>query len=335
MAKALPDPITDGLDRHPAVLAWRLLSGSSSTPSAVTPLKLQKKPGHKSAVYRLHAAGRAGSNIVAKRCRHGSSLRERAVYETILPRTHLPSLDYFGHVDEPGGENTWLFIEDAGDAIYTDHEKVEFMRWLGTLHASATDAIEGAELRELGPDRYLRHIRDARHRIVSNIGRDHFTKEEVDVQRRTLALCDFLEGRWDELRLACDDIPSTLVHGDLSSKNIRVQRTSAGPGFFALDWETAGIGPPAPDLGAVSHELSVGSEVLLSAYSSVISDAWGLAQSQIVGLAHAGLVFRLAASIDWASYSLEYPPARKPIRYLKSFERRLLVALQQLGWEYL
>jgi hypothetical protein len=305
-------------------------------PTAVTALKPQRKPSHKSAVYRLHDAA-PGHGVIAKRCRAPIAAAERVIYERVLPMLPVSGLEYYGSIGEPDGLYAWLFIEDAGDEVCTDADTIEFIEWLGRLHASAS-CRQAPNVHEPGPSHYLEHLRSARRRILAGIEAPHFLPDELDVQQRVLRLLDVLERRWPELEALCRPFPKTLVHGDLSSKNIRVRRTRAGAVFFALDWETGGWAVPAADLAGMSHgdhdtEGDEARPTLIDAYLSIVRSFWQCTRSEVALLAHVGVMFRMAAAIDWASRSLPYPPGRKPVHCLSSYERRISIAMRHLGWD--
>jgi hypothetical protein len=305
-------------------------------PAAVTTLKPQRKPSHKSAVYRLHDAA-PGRGVIAKRCRASIAATERVIYERVLPTLPVSGLEYYGSIEEPDGLYTWLFIEDAGDEGCTDADTLEFTEWLGRLHASAS-CRQAPDVPEPGPSHYLEHLRSARRRILAGIEAPHFLPDELDVQQRVVRLLDLLEGRWPQLETVCRPFPKTLVHGDLSSKNIRVRRTRAGAVFFALDWETGGWAVPAADLAGMSQghhdaEGDASRQALIDAYLSIVRSSWQCTRSEVELLAHVGVMFRMAAAIDWVSRSLPYPPGRKPVHCLRSYEGRIWAAMSHLGWD--
>jgi len=331
---AVLEPITTDLTSHPAVEMWSRLRPGAVEPLAVTPLKPQRKASHKSGVYRLHGVGPEGSNVIAKRCRRSTAVRERTVYEQILPQLALPTLHYYGSIEETEAPNTWLFVEDAGDVESGEDDREHFIRWLAQLHTSAADATARSGLAERGPARYLEHLQSARGRINANLAAPHFLPDELDVLHRTLALCEAMENRWNEIEQFCQRMPKTLVHGDMSRKNLRVRRTSSGVQFFAIDWETAGLGVPAADLGATSQRAPDQREAIIEIYRSVVAPVWRCDAGDIETLAHVGLLFRMAASIDWVTYSLPYPPGRKPVKYFRAYEEHVLGAMDRLGWKH-
>src|SRR5438034_11695105 len=134
---------------HRAVKAWRRIQPESFEPQNIEVLKWTRK---KSAVYRLTGVGSNGSAVIAKRCPANTGSVERLIYETLLPRLSLPSLKCYGFVEEPEGDYSWLFLEDAGAHEYlqdsAEHRALAG-RWLGTVHRLA----QAADLHTQLPDR--------------------------------------------------------------------------------------------------------------------------------------------------------------------------------------
>ena len=85
---------------------------------------------------------------------------------------------------------------------------------------------------------------------------------------------DELEARWGGLAEACAGMPETLVHGDLSGRNVLVQ-AGADPGIAVFDWADAGWGVPAADLAQLvlpESNLSVGADI--PTYWAVVRERW-------------------------------------------------------------
>src|SRR2546426_1050377 len=117
---------------HPAVHAWRQLYPHSE-PHRIAPLRVRQR---KNKVYRLEGAGGAGTAVIAKRSRKADALIERTVYEEIFPRITVPSLRYYGSLEDADAEYCWLFLEDATGAKYSKllaAERAQVARWLALL----------------------------------------------------------------------------------------------------------------------------------------------------------------------------------------------------------
>src|ERR671923_2217830 len=86
-----------GAADHPATQAWAMLAPGRPDPAAVTRLKGRAK----GKVYRLEGVGPRGSNVIAKRSSRARILRERVMYERVLPELPISRVRYYGSVDEP------------------------------------------------------------------------------------------------------------------------------------------------------------------------------------------------------------------------------------------
>jgi phosphotransferase family enzyme len=333
---------------HPAVAAWSQSGSACTTPSAVTPLKAQLKAGHKSGVYRLHGAGPGGVDVIAKRSRRSTAAVERAVYDEVLPGLPLPTLRRYGSVAEAEGDFDWLFLEDAGDESYREQEYGLVVEWLGRLQTAAAALAGTVPLPKHGHERYLAHLRSGRREILAHRDKDHLTADDREVLARLQSILDMLELKWRGIEQLCRAMPVTLVHGDFVRKNLRSRRdddTVSGVRLFALDWETAGWGIPAADLAGLSTCFAPqdptasgagdpgSSPEIVDRYISAVAPIWRCTRRDAETWAHLGLLFRLLASIEWASYSLPYAPALKSRAQLAEYEPSLRWLLELLGWK--
>src|SRR5438309_2124780 len=103
-----------------------------------------------------------------------------------------------------------------------------------------------SHVRRLPPGRRgRRRVGCHRHVSLEELALTEEERRQLHILQR---LIDRLHSRWDSICGVCGNAPRTLVHGDLSGKNLRLCKTDAGPQIVALDWETAGWGLPAADL---------------------------------------------------------------------------------------
>src|SRR6266705_1549824 len=117
-----------------AVRLWELLQDGRSSARHTEVLQA----GRKSAVCRLIGAEPKVESIIAKRCPTETALVERFVYETILPQLPVPSLRWYGFIEEEYGEFCWFFIEDAAGCEYSPHtpeHRVLASQWLAAIHS--------------------------------------------------------------------------------------------------------------------------------------------------------------------------------------------------------
>jgi aminoglycoside phosphotransferase (APT) family kinase protein len=106
-------------------------------------------------------------------------------------------------------------------------------------------------------------------------------------------------------------MPRTLVHGDLTGKNLRLCFADGTPQAVVLDWETAGWGPPAADLPYAPTRfqrppkpgkvLGWNGTVPLDLYADRASQLWSGRRHDLERLARLGNVFRAVAGTRWGA----------------------------------
>jgi hypothetical protein len=299
---ACETPLSNLLE-HPAVRAWCTLKLRRPAPTGLVTLKTSSKSG----VYRLEGAGPADSAVIAKRCPQTTAVVERIIYEEVLPFVPLPTLRYFGFVEEQDSDFCWLFLEDAGSEQYSpdleEHCQLSG-RWLGVLHASAARVAAAARLPGRGPGHYLEHLQSARFTLREILHHPRLDANGLAILESLISHFDFLESHWSLIERFCAGIPQTLVHGDIAVKNVRIRTRAHGIDLFPFDWETAGWGVPAIDLfRRIRHSVCPD----LSVYESIVQRTWGrLADQDIQQLAKFGSLFRLLAAVSWASSEFVY-----------------------------
>ena len=322
----MPEPaevLWSDLAAHPAVRAWRTSHPCARCPDSIQVVKREEK----STVYRLVGAGPAGSPLIVKRCLPEAGRLERTVYEEILPRVPVTSLQYYGSFDE-AGEYCWLFLEDAGAERYSpddpDHRALAG-RWLGLLHTCAAHLPATVDLPDRGPGYYLGRLRAARVALTLGLGNPLLGAAEPGDIRAVIAQCDLLEYRWSRLEEACAEVPATLVHGDFRPKNVHLRAGPSGPIVLPMDWEHAGRGGPAADLTRVD----------LVAYRSAVQERWPqVGSATLHRLADVGRIFVRLAAIDWISTWLDFDSRillLKPIAHLAVHQAGLAKELETAG----
>jgi ATP-binding cassette, subfamily B, bacterial len=287
---------------HPAVRAWRRIEPHAQ-PERVEVLKERSRGLRKSAVYRL--VGRDGWSVIAKCSRRDTATVENIVYRDLLPRLDLPSLRWYGEVDD-GGRYTWFFIADAiGDAYRTDVEHRAIAgHWLGQLHAGALTLPASAELPDRGPTAFLRHLHDTRARLETALGWA-LPDGQARLIRGTAGTLEAVEAGWGAVTEACGSMSRTLVHGDLVPKNLQVIGPPGSSHAVVYDWEKAGYGPPAVDLARVDGYPRFAASVDLETYRRAAADRGvEVAVDTLARASSAGTVLRCLASLDWATMGL-------------------------------
>src|SRR5438477_3023837 len=327
--------LPENLLEHRAVKAWSQLEPERVEPESIEVLKF-KRLESKSAVYRLNGVAPDGSTVIAKRCCSLTAAVERIIYEEFLPQLPLPAVRYYGHVDEPGGEFCWLFLENAGGLEYSPRDaghRSLAARWLASLHAAAVgDGLE-TRLPARNANYYLQLLRSTRDRLGEHFSNPELFAAEVETLRNVSSQFDAIEAHWPELRDPCEGLPPTLVHGDFVAKNVRLRADSNGPAFLVFDWEYAGWGVPATDLSQfIGHAVSPDLEVYSALADGLLRAYRGRAARR---LAECGRFFRLIDKINWPSSALTFGPyslLEKPMSYLKCYEPRLAEALREANW---
>ncbi len=307
---------------HPAVLAWGRLTGTAAAATRVSVLKR----GHKSQVYRLHGLldGRA---VIAKRCPTGTARIERTVHERILPGLPIPTLCWYGFVQDEDAAFGWLFTEDAGDeAVARSHDAL-IARWLGAVHATGAERARRL-LPERGAAQYLAQLRAGRARIAAHLARATPPADVGALLSRVVARCDEIEARWAEIDAACAALPPVLVHGDVKRKNLRPWNRRGREELLALDWELAGWGSPVPELERLSADRTGGEAAAIARIYLEHAGWTRVGPREVERLAWIGAVVRLAACIDWAGMELGGGNEGKAMRQLRHYDERLAVLLR-------
>ena len=339
LAGAPPPPVSAGsarrpnLKNHPAVHAWCQLYPLTE-PLGITPLVVRRR---KNMVYRLEGAGHAGTAVIAKRCPNDVAQVERTVYEDILPRLAFPSLRHYGSLAEPEGEYSWLFMEEASGADYSNflaEQRAQSARWLGLLHNSVADAGVTARLPDAGPNRYLDCLRASREYMRQHLDNPVLWPDDVSFIHEIQARLDDLEAHWNLFEEICEGMPQTLVHGDFNGKNMRQRSVNGDNTIVVFDWEHAGWGVPAVDLAqltAPSRRLAANPDI--PTYWSIVQARWpGASQEACWRLAHCGTVFRMLTSLSWDTQHLAYDWAHAFVGGMQSYAAELDAALERLDW---
>ncbi len=302
--------ITDVFE-HPAVRAWRRISKAGPAPHAVESLKETSR----SSVYRLIGVG-----VIAKRAKVATALVERTVYEDILPSLPISAPRFDGFLREENPAFCWLFLEDSGGAecsFENPAHRALASRWIAQLHVSAARDAAPAGLPSRSLDHYIAEMQKARSAIRENLWNPSLTAADRADLETLIGLCDRLDSQWTRIAEQCANIPATLVHNDFCSKNAHIRPGSNGPSLHVLDWEYAGWGLPATDLGDLD----------LEAYIRVT----GTDRPKLERLASLGRLLRCISSIKWATTHLAYETAEKGMKKLRLYPADMRTALSEIG----
>ena len=343
-ALGAPSPPRPGLVRarrlerlraHPAVRAWRRLDPNHPVPNRISPAKV-KPHQRRTPVYRLEGAGPDGAAVIAKGCTAAGAAIERTVYERVLPHLPVQTAHYYGCVDDPVGELTWLFVDELQGEEYAyllPEHRVCAARWLGTLHRGSDAIRPRPGLPDGGPARYLQQLCRARTFIRAHSDNPALRDDDVAFLHSLESRFDDLEEHWDRLVDACAGMPETVVHGDFNGKNIRVQ-----PGVdvraVVFDWEDAGWGVPAADLAQfVDPRSRIAAGADLPTYWSIVRERWRThTLADIERMARCGTVFRSVAALQWDSHHLAHEWAEWFVPSMRLYDAELAQALARLDW---
>jgi hypothetical protein len=316
--------------QHPAVQAWRQICSKRVEPSFIEPLQQARN-----CVYRLHDVGPSGAAVIAKRCMTRYAHVERAVYQDVLPHLPISSLIFYGCVDEPETEYSWLFLEDAGGEEFADpvekHRKLA-ARWLGQMQVSAARIPAISCLPDRGPQHYRDHLRSTAEVIQGNLDDPAPNFQHFRILEEILSQVNLLESRWNRVEELSNRFPRTLVHGDLTKDHVRVRSSAMGSNFVVFDWGKAGCGIPALDIAEASDRGGSRSrvETELIDYWSVVRESWSdLDLVAIKELADLGALLRLVLGVSWDCRNIGR--VRWPIEGLHSYQVKLAVAFKRLG----
>lgn len=323
-----------------AARAWSDLRGEQIEPTRVDVLREVTK----TSVYRLDGVGPDSSAVIAKHCPPSTLAIERVVYEQVLPRLPLSKPRYYGSVEGKDDEYGWLFLEDMGGEPYSAGVAAHWTlaaEWLGTMHSTASRAgVEGL-LPDRGPDHYLHCLRTGRDLLLRWPGHDALAADDVAGLRRIVSRCDVVESRWTEVTEMCARMPRTLAHGDFQGKNARIRSDRTGSTFLIVDWEMAGWGVPAVDLGGwavprrdmAASTANGPSEPFLAVYRSVVGQIWpNLSAADVTQIATVGALFRVLAAIEWATVDLPHRSVEQSIPTIRIYESMLSNLIQIFGW---
>ena len=329
--------VQTNLLEHPAVKAWAKLQPERVEPSAIE--RLQKKK--KGVVYRLKGVGPGGSDIVAKWSSPERLLKERIIYEEVLPALPVSTVRYYGFIEEPDDRCCWLFLESADGEEYSplvnDHRTLA-AQWLSLLHTSAAHIATAARLPDRGPGHYLEQLRQGGETIQRNLTNPALTAETRAMLETVVRQLEVVASRWGQVEELCECAPRTLMHGDFAPKNMRVRTGRAGLSLLPFDWGSVGRGVAAADLAQSGMEpngyWNYWANPDLAAYCSVARESWPRLDIQDVKqLAIIGKIFRslICINLEAPSFAMEW--VENAARDMRLYQAAMADAIQAAGWK--
>jgi aminoglycoside phosphotransferase (APT) family kinase protein len=175
--------------------------------------------------------------------------REVRVYGELLAERHLPVPRVYSWDRSPVAGRRELVLEYVNDLTLRYQDLAHWIvaaRALGRLH------------RWFGARRERLRACDFLLRIDAGYAQRWYRRAVVTVQALNPELGRRLNRSAAGAAWAADllgRVPATLVHNDLSPKNIIVERSSRPPRVHLLDWELAGIGCGGLDIVHLCHGL--------------------------------------------------------------------------------
>lgn len=314
----------DAVRRHTAALAWSRSGAGTTRPTEIHAL-WEKTKGAKSSVFRLPGVGADGTDVIAKRIVRRHALRERAVYEDILPRLSVPSLRYYGYLEDEGpdgAEHCWLFVEDAGDRGISldDPEHVAAVgAWLGELHGSALAIPASVDLPSFDLGYYWDYLEKAEGIVAALRVSDRVPPAYRGIAARFLSSCEAMRARRRDFAHLWGLTPRVFVHGDLQTTNVRLRPRGEGLVLAPFDWVGAGLASPAIDLQFFTRY-----SVAPDSYRDAVASAWPrLTLRDVERLSALGRLLRLTKLLYWSvMWCQEGGEAVEPTgRYLDRFAR--------------
>jgi dTDP-4-amino-4,6-dideoxygalactose transaminase/2-polyprenyl-3-methyl-5-hydroxy-6-metoxy-1,4-benzoquinol methylase len=312
------------LGEHRAVAAWVKLSTRHVSPTRVVILKPEDKT---SSVYRLEGLGPNGAAVIAKRKRIRSIALELVVYREMFPRTALRTLNCYGFTDDPDPTFGWLFLEDAGDQRYDfNHQghRALAAEWFAMLHTGlAQEAMGKYWLPIRGLEYWHSVVSLACDTIRLSFSNPAFSGDDLAILRAILSYGESILLHWNQVKMVCQAMPETLVHGDFCPKNVRVRAGADTSHLFPIDWDCAGWGIAAADL---SH-----TDILV--YWSAVRRQWpSLALDALRSFANVGRMFWALDPITGEGQTLASDWVGNVMRKMRFYCAELEAALRIAGW---
>lgn len=185
-----------------------------------------------------------GASRAALRC-------ERDVYAEVLPSLGVSAPIVRGWVESDGG--AWLvtdFVAGRRPNLQDPEDQARVSTWVARLHALSR--------RSLTPPLPAGRARPSPERRLDGVRQSILVRREAGVldssrASRALDACARIADALPTVHRAAAGLPDCLVHGDLLTDwNLLVTQDLR---VIGLDWEQAGWGSPAIDVGIVDGEV--------------------------------------------------------------------------------
>ena len=317
-------PGVQGEIAESGIRAWVRTGPGRERPHEV---ELVHARGEGSWVFRFHGVpGRQGA-LIAKRLMGESGRTERTVYGEILSRLPVPAPTFLGGQNDDSDPFVWIFLEDVGGRQPDRHNPgfaALATEWLVTLHTALPSIRLPDSLPDRGPDHYRGWLGTAQAKVRSAMDHSAGSSRDGRVLAEVAGTLARIEARWHKVGEVSARFPSTLVHGDWVTKNMRVKAQRETHTLFPLDWENAGRGAPIPDLWRVDP----------GAYYRGMQTTWADLDLETVRLSRTlGRLFRDVKLVAWECAELGREGRSSRIQtHLSAYDGWLKDSLTSLGW---
>lgn len=303
-----------------AAIEWLRINPGFPRPGAAHVLKTHPN----STVCRLDEAYPDGSAVVAKLAPPTAIAAERQLYSEVLPLLPVAVPEYRGSSDGPRG--AWLFLSYVDGQPY-DSSRAEHRRlagrYVGLLHAASSHSRPAARLARRDAVFVKEQIEGARAAIQIGRSNGAVSQSGQDILREFQSRLDLLSACWERVREYLESMPHALVHGDFVSKNCGVRHSDGRPELVVMDWELAGWGPIATDLGWVD----------LDAYRSSLGDTWPeLSEGALEDLSNCGRMLRTVVAPNWEAAELATSFVDKSLHRVRAYLGQLDACLAAAHW---
>ena len=236
--------LDQALAEEAAVIATRAVPGF--VPAAARPYGRVRR---RSAAYQVTDG--AGVSLAVKRERDGAAAVEQHVYRVVLPAAGLAAVHCHGvgPSREPGW--SWLVTDHVEGAAFDPRDAAHTAglgSWLGALHARTSGLPELAAVPRHGAAHWRALLEGAAGVLDGAIANPAVGAGAMAAITTLRAAFGAVVEGWAEIGALLDRAPASLVHGDLSHRNVKVVGPAGDLRPMVLDWETAGHGPAAVDL---------------------------------------------------------------------------------------
>jgi ATP-binding cassette subfamily B protein len=216
----------------------------------------------KSNVYRLDFEPGPPDRVIVKRLGLHHSRRERLLTTRWLPDVGLSDIGppRRAIIPDPGGSDMWHIYEDLGEWSLDRDENLgrahKAVEMVAALHAGFAKSPLLPEVRfasgDLGDYFYIFSVAEALRLLDMITNSDEFPHDArglIEGLIRELEVLYSDNERREALKAWAG--PETLVHGDLTRRNVFVMPGNLSDAVRLIDWDHAGVGPAVFDLSTL------------------------------------------------------------------------------------